>query len=97
MKNAELLGGKSSGGGFKEQVDFLPPNWRVKTYSEWKKFYLTPQLIVLKSGAAVIEYVRLSYDLSNEDLKTLADCLAISSRVFNKYLDQLFDDCVVLD
>ena len=97
MKNAELLGGKSSGGGFKEEVNFLPPNWRVKTYSEWKKFYLTPQLIVLKSGAAVIEYVRLSYDLSNEDLKTLADCLAISSRVFNKYLDQLFDDCVVLD
>ena len=96
-KNAELLGGKSSGGGFKERLEFLPSDWRVKTYHEYKRFYLSPELVVLKSGAAVLEYLRLGYDLSHDNLRTLADCLDVSSRVFNRYLDELFDDCVVID
>ena len=96
-KNAELLGGKSSGGGFKERLEFLPSDWRVKTYNEFKKFYLSPDFIVLKSGAAVLEYLRLGYDLSHDNLRTLADCLAVTKRVFNRYLDELFDDCVVID
>ena len=96
-KNAELLGGKSSGGGFKESLEYLPRDWRVKTYNEFKKFYLSPELIVLKSGAAVLEYLRLGYDLSHDNLRTLADCMAVTKRVFNRYLDELFDDCVVID
>ena len=92
-----MLGGKSSGGGFRERLRFLPSDWRVKTYNEFKKFYLSPELIVLKSGAAVLEYLRLGYDLSHDNLRTLAECLAVSNRVFNRYLDELFDDCVVID
>jgi len=97
MKNAELIGGKGTGSGFKEIVHYLPDGWRVKTFNEYKKFYFTPECIVLKSCTAVMEYLRLKYDLAQEDLKTLAEYLRVSSNVFNRYLDELFDDCVVLE
>ena len=97
MKNAELIGGKGTGSGFREVVPFLPEGWRVKTFNEYKKFYFTPENIVLKSCTAVIEYLRLKYDLAQEDLKILAEFLSINSKIFNRYLDELFDDCVVLE
>ena len=97
MKNAEMIGGKGNGTGFKEFAQYLPEGWKVKTYNEYKKFFFTPECIVLKSCTAVIEYLRLKYDLAQEDLKTLAEYLSINSNIFNRYLDELFDDCVVLE
>ena len=97
MKNAELIGGKGTGSGFKESVKFLPEGWKVKSFNEYKRFFFTPECIVLKSCTAVIEYLRLKYDLAQEDLKTLSEELKISKNVFNRYLDELFDDCVVLE
>ena len=97
MKNAELIGGKGTGSGFKETVDYLPEGWRVKIFNEYKKFFFTPESIVLKSCTAVVEYLRLKYDLAQDDLKTLAGYLSINAKIFNRYLDELFDDCVVLE
>ena len=97
MKNAELIGGRGSGSGFNEVSPFLPDGWRVKTFNEFKKFYFTPESIVLKSCTAVVEYLRLNYDLAQEDLEILAEFLSINRKVFNRYLDELFDECVVLE
>merc|ERR1712051_915105 len=97
QKNSCLIGGKSSGEGYKEVNKALPANWRVKTFNENKKFFLTPEKIVLKSSTAVLEYLRLSFDLSHDHIKSLGKDLEISNRVFNRYLDELYDECVVVN
>jgi len=97
MKHVELIGKSVNGGGFKEIDCFLPVGWKMKTFNEVKKFYLTPDFVVLKSQTAVIEYLRLSLDLSHDDLKSLSRNMKIVGKQFDRYLDELYDDCVVLE
>merc|ERR1712096_36988 len=96
-KNVGLIGGKSSGSGYKEINSYLPEGWKMKTFNEFKKFFLTPDFVVLKSPTAVVEYLRLSLQLSHDDMKSLAGNLKIADKLFDRYLDDLYDGCVLLD
>jgi len=97
MNHAELVGKSVNGAGFTEISNLLPEGWKVKTFNEWKKFYLTPNFQVLKSSMAAIEYLRLAIDLSHDDLKSLSKNLNVVGKQFDRYLDDLYDDCVVLE
>jgi len=97
MKHVELIGKSVNGAGFNETSTLLPEGWKVKTFNEFKKFYLSPDFVVLKSPMAVIEYLRVAINLSHEDLKTLSKSLKIVGKQFDRYLDDLYDDCVVIE
>jgi len=97
MKHAELIGKSVNGAGFKETNGFLPEGWKMKTFNEVKRFFLTPDFVVLKSPTAVIEYLRISINLSHDDLRSLSVHLKVAGHQFNRYLDDLYDDCVVLE
>ena len=97
MNHVELIGKSVNGAGFSETSTLLPEGWRVKTFNEFKKFYLTPDFVVLKSPMAVIEYLRVAINLSHDDLKTLSKSMKIVGKQFDRYLDDLYDDCVVIE
>ena len=63
----------------------------------WRRYYLTPEQVILKSGPAVLEHLRLSMGLGHHSLASLAASLGVDREAFNKYIDELYDECVVME
>jgi len=87
-RNAKVITsarGKSVGL-FTEIPSGLPEHWKMRTLETTNKaggkvvlkHYLTPELKVLKTGLAVVEYLRLKGELETEQLLEVASTLNIS-------------------
>jgi len=71
---------------FTEVPSGLPEHWKMRTLETTNKaggkvvlkHYLTPELKVLKTGLAVVEYLRLKGELETEQLLEVASTLNIS-------------------
>jgi len=83
--------------GFTETLPCLPPGWRVRTLNNWWQYYLTPEKVILKSGEAVLEHLRLSLHLSHSHLSSLAASLGLDRTRFNSYIDEIYEECVVME
>jgi len=68
----------------------LPPSWRMRVLTVISKsgdkatnrHYLSPEMKVLKSGMAVVEYLRLKGEFDIDQLKVLAKDLNIADKKF---------------
>ena len=68
----------------------LPPGWRLRVLTVISKtgdkatnrHYLSPEMKVLKSGMAVVEYLRLQGEFNIDQLKVLAKDLNIADKKF---------------
>merc|ERR1712129_125741 len=83
--------------GFTETLPCLPPGWRVRTINNWWQYYLTPEKVILKSPEAVLEHLRLSLHLSHSHLSSLAASLGLDRTRFNSYIDEIYEECVVME
>jgi hypothetical protein len=97
MTHHHLMEKAVSPNGFTERLPCLPHGWRVRTINTWWQYYLTPDSVILKSPEAALEHMRLSLQLPPGPLASLASALGLSKERFDAYLDETFDDCVVME
>jgi len=82
---------------FNELVVGLSEDWKMRTFEvdtknglkSTVKHYLTPEAKVLKTGLAVIEYLRLKGDMDESQLKNTAKMLNINDSKLRNLFEQL--------
>lgn len=94
-QTVEILGSKVVPDQFCDADDKFPRGWKVKeTIHEFKsgrknkrRTYLTPDFKVLKTGIAVVEYMRLSGKCSAKEIMDYAHFLEVPVTKLEKYME----------